>query len=126
MKLYSLVKEWLDSSRLLSEHFSVLVMPDPEFAIKRGKPEAFITYRCANTSAYRQSVKVDQLMGIFETYVEDTSVKIEAADPDLLKKLESNLRRKHDRSGEFNIITFRDDCPTKLRDCGCVKAFCGC
>jgi len=126
MKLSKLIGKWIHDFKPLNEHFVVVVRAEQAGWAAKGPAEAWITYTCANTSAFRQSTRVDLLIGIYETHIEDGATKIEAADPQLFEKLERILRRKHDRSGEFNIVTFRDDCGVKLRDCGCVKAFCGC
>lgn len=126
MKLNALVGRWIKDHESFNKHF-VVVLPSILSAWqKKDDTEGWITFTCANTSAFRQSVGNDRLFKIYETYIEDAGVKIEAADPHLFEKLEQLMRSKHDRTGEFNIVTFRDDCPVKLRTCGHVKAFCGC
>ena len=127
MKLSKLIGKWIHDSKPLNEHFIVVIRGEEFGSVgKNDLTEGWITYTCANTSAFRQDTRVDRLIIIYETYIEDGSTKIEAADPHLFEKLERSLRRKHDRTGEYNMITFKDDCGVKLRDCGCVKAFCGC
>jgi hypothetical protein len=133
MDLASLIAKWIREKSTIRDHFmvdnAVKIASDLGWVSGKPKPpwdESWITFKCENSSGYRRSAKCDVLLEIQDDCVVDGRTTIAAADPELFKKIESILRRKHDRTGEFNIITFRNDCKVKLRDCGCVKAFCGC
>ena len=122
VKLHQLISKWLAEHPILKDHF-VTEMVDPRpanFEVDLWF-EAIITYNCANLVRPN-----DGLALIYENQIEIMGNRTPATNPKLFKRLERELRRMHDRTGEFNIVTFRHACKKWLRDCACKKAFCGC
>lgn len=121
VKLYKLVKKWLSEHPDLNTHFIVavqserpLLQPMAAVAVQPmmtlPKEKYYITYKCANTSDWRQQTGQDQLFDIDDLVIKDGSMQLNAGDPNLFVKLERILRRKHDRTGEFNMVKFLNDC----------------